>query len=140
MRIKDARQTFVGIWIRLILENKPFEVWEGHQLRDFTYVDDCVDALFLAANHEEANGQIFNLGGDSVISLRDLADLLIDVNGSGFYTVHSFPEDRKKIDIGDYYSDFSKYRGAVGWAPKVSIREGFARTLKYYKMNLPNYL
>src|SRR6185295_15038042 len=40
MRIKDARQTFVGVWIRRILEGEPFEVWGGEQLRDFTYVDD----------------------------------------------------------------------------------------------------
>src|SRR5919201_5959639 len=38
MRVKDARQTFLGIWIRLLLEGKPFEVWEGRQMRDFTYV------------------------------------------------------------------------------------------------------
>src|SRR6266478_3817508 len=49
MRIKDARQTFLGIWIRLLVENKPFEVWDGHQLRDFTFVDDAVDACLLAA-------------------------------------------------------------------------------------------
>lgn len=140
MRIKDARQTFVGIWIRLILENKPFEVWEGHQLRDFTYVDDCVDALLLAASDERVNGQIFNLGGDSVISLKELADLLVDVNGSGTYTVHTFPADQKKIDIGDYYSDFSKYEAAVGWKPKVSMREGLARTFDFYKKNIANYI
>src|SRR5437667_1282866 len=49
MRVMDARQTFLGIWIRLLLEHKPFEVWEGAQLRDFTYVDDAVEALLLAA-------------------------------------------------------------------------------------------
>src|SRR5690349_7046956 len=45
MRVKDARQTFLGTWIRLLMEGKPFEVWGGQQLRDFTYVDDVVDAL-----------------------------------------------------------------------------------------------
>jgi UDP-glucose 4-epimerase len=73
MRIKDARQTFLGIWIRRVLEGKPFEVWEGQQLRDFTYVDDAVEALLLAATNEQASGRVFNLGGDCVISLKDLA-------------------------------------------------------------------
>jgi nucleoside-diphosphate-sugar epimerase len=140
MRIKDARQTFVGIWIRLILENKPFEVWEGHQLRDFTYVDDCVNALLLAATDESANGQIFNLGGNSVRSLKDLANLLVEINGEGTYTVHSYPPDRKKIDIGDYYSNFSKFNGCCGWKPEVSLEDGLARTLEFYKMNLPKYI
>src|SRR5689334_5096250 len=52
MRVKDARQTFLGIWIRLILEGKPFEVWEGEQLRDFTYIEDAIDALLLTASKE----------------------------------------------------------------------------------------
>lgn len=49
MRVKDARQTFLGIWIRLLVDGKPFEVWGGNQLRDFTYVDDAVDAFLMVA-------------------------------------------------------------------------------------------
>src|SRR5437870_9033116 len=80
MRVKDARQTFLGIWIKLLLEGKAFEVWGGEQLRDFPYVDDAVEAFLLAASNENANGQLFNLGGDTVISLKELANLLIEVN------------------------------------------------------------
>src|SRR5438552_13621575 len=98
MRVKDARQTFLGIWIRLLVEGKPFEVWDGHQLRDFTYVDDAVEAFLLAAASEKSNGQVFNLGGDCVISLKDLADLLVEINGGGHYTTRSFPSDRRRID------------------------------------------
>ncbi len=54
MRIKDSRQTFVGVWLRRLLEDQPIEVWGGEQRRDFTYVDDCVDALLLAALRPEA--------------------------------------------------------------------------------------
>ena len=63
MRIKDARQTFVGIWIKLLLQNKPIEVWGGDQLRDFNYVDDVVDAMLRAAVSDNAWGKIYNLGG-----------------------------------------------------------------------------
>lgn len=140
MRIKDARQTFVGIWVRRLFEEQPFEVWEGHQLRDFNYVDDCVDALLLAAEKEEVNGQIFNLGDHSPVSLQELADLLVELYGSGSYSIHSFPADRKKIDIGDYYSDFSKFESSTGWKPKISLREGLSRTIEYYKSSLTQYL
>ena len=140
MRIKDARQTFVGIWLRLLLEGRPFEVWEGHQLRDFNYVDDCVAALLLAAEREEVNGQIFNLGDRSPVSLLELANLLVELHGSGSYSVHSFPADRKKIDIGDYYSEFSKYQSATGWMPKINLREGLTRTIEYFRANLAHYL
>jgi UDP-glucose 4-epimerase len=139
MRVKDARQTFLGIWIRLLLEGKPFEVWGGEQLRDFTYVDDAVDAFLMAAASDESNGQIFNLGGDCVIGLKDLADLLIQVNGGGEYILHSYPADRKRIDIGDYYADFSRIRSALGWEPKVPLREGLARTIAYYQQYHDKY-
>jgi UDP-glucose 4-epimerase len=133
MRVKDARQTFLGIWIRLLIEGKPFEVWGGEQLRDFTYVDDAVEAFLMAAASEESNGKIFNLGGDCVISLKDLADLLIQVNGAGEYISKSYPADRKRIDIGDFYADFSRIRSALGWEPKVPLREGLTRILSFYR-------
>ena len=140
MRVKDARQTFLGVWIRLLVEGKPFEVWEGPQLRDFTYVDDAVEAFLRAAASEEANGQVLNLGGDCVISLKDLADLLVRVNGGGEYAIRSFPVDRGRIDIGDYYADFGRIRSLLGWKPAISLRTALQRTLSYYRENLPHYL
>ena len=107
MRIKDARQTFLGTWIRNLIEGTPFEVWGGDQLRDYNYIDDVIDALLMAAIAEQAIGQVFNLGGHEVISLRDTAELLVKVHGTGDYKLCDFPEERRKIDIGDYYSDYS---------------------------------
>jgi len=140
MRVKDARQTFLGVWVRLLLEGKSFEVWEGDQLRDFTYVDDVVDAFLLAASSDAANGQVLNLGGECVISLRAVADLLIDINGGGQYELRSFPADRKRIDIGDYYSDFRRVESLLGWTPKVPLRDALTRTLDFYRQHLSAYL
>jgi UDP-glucose 4-epimerase len=139
MRIKDARQTFVGVWIRLLLEGKPFEVWGGRQLRDFTYVDDCVDALLTAALHPSAAGRVFNLGGAETTSLADLAALLVELNGGGTYELKDFPADRRRIDIGDYYADDSLIRTTLGWSPRVPLREGLARTLDFFRQNLDHY-
>lgn len=140
MRVKDARQTFLGVWIRSLVEGKPFEVWEGGQLRDFTYVDDAVEALLLAASRDEGNGQAFNLGGERFISLKELASLLVEVNGSGEFRVRAFPENRRRIDIGDYYADDRLIRNVLGWEPKVPLREGLARTLEYYRAHLKRHL
>jgi UDP-glucose 4-epimerase len=140
MRITDARQTFLGIWIRQLLEGQPFEVWGGEQLRDFTYVEDAVEAFLLAAASDAANGRIFNLGGDSVISLKALAEMLIEVNAGGHYNLVSFPPGRKQIDIGDFYSDFSQISSTLGWKPKVALREALSRTLAYYSRNLKHYV
>lgn len=140
MRVKDARQTFVGIWIRKILENSAIEVWGGNQLRDFNYVDDCVDAMLLAMSNDRTNGMIFNLGSSEVVNLGVLAQMLIEINGSGKYIVKAFPEERKKIDIGDYYSDYKLIRETIGWEPRVSLKEGLEKTIKFYRENFEHYV
>jgi len=141
MRVKDARQTFVGIWVRRLLEGAPFEVWGGEQLRDFNYINDVVDAFLMAATDERANGQVFNLGSDEVVSLKALADILLQASdGAGKFEIKEFPVERKKIDIGDYYSDFFSIVRTLGWKPQVSLAEGLERTLNYYRERLGDYL
>ncbi len=140
MRIKDARQTFVGIWIRLLLEGKPFEVWGGEQIRDFTYVDDCIDAMLMVAINENTNGKVFNLGGDCQISLKNMAEMLIDINDGGKYIIKTFPTDRRKIDIGDYYSDYALISETLGWKPKTPLKEGLRRTIEFYRNNMEYYI
>lgn len=139
MRIKDARQTFLGVWIKMIIEGKPFEVWGGEQRRDFTYADDAVEAFLLAVAKEESNGRVYNLGGCEVINLLELAALLVKVNGGGKFQVREFPADRKRIDIGDYYADDRRIRAELGWAPKTPLREGLAHTLAFYLEHLDSY-
>ena len=140
MRVKDARQTFLGIWVRRLIEGEPIEVWgDGTQIRDFNYVDDVVEAMLLAAMADDANGNIFNLGSDETINLRDLAALCVEVNGQGSVRIIPYPPDRKPIDIGDYYADYRRIRGKLGWMPKVGLREGLARTLDYYRQHREYY-
>jgi UDP-glucose 4-epimerase len=140
MRIKDARQTFLGIWIRLLLEGRPFEVWDGPQRRDFTDVEDAVEAFLLAASRDESNGQFYNVGGTGNVSLEELAAMLVEVNGGGTFTVRPYPAERKRIDIGDYYADWSRIRAALGWEPRVPLRESLARILAYYREHLARYV
>ncbi len=140
MRIEDARQTFVGIWLRLVLEGKPFEVWGGTQKRDFTYVDDAVEAFLLAATNKETKGKVFNLGGDGVVSLNELAELLVSVNGGGSFVKHEFPAERQRIDIGDYYADDTRFRRLTGWKHAVPLAEGLRASLAYFRRNLPHYV
>lgn len=140
MRVKDARQTFLGIWIRLLLEGKPLQVFgDGKQVRDFSYVDDVVEAMLLCAASEDANGEIFNLGADDPINLKDTAELMIRVAGSGSYGIVPFPADRKAIDIGDYYADYRKIRSKLGWKPTVPLEEGLKMTLEYYRAHAGKY-
>ncbi|HEY4743055.1 MAG TPA: NAD-dependent epimerase/dehydratase family protein, partial [Desulfuromonadaceae bacterium] len=140
MRVKDARQTFLGIWIRNLIEGKPLQVFgDGLQMRDFNHVDDVVDALLLAALDPKADGEVYNLGSTEYITLRDLAGLMVEIHGRGTYEVIPFPPERKSIDIGDYYSDYAKIKRALGWEPRVSLREGIRNALGYYGVNGSHY-
>jgi len=140
MRVKDARQTFLGIWVRLLLEGKPIKVFgDGEQLRDFNYVGDCVDALLLAGASEQASGKVYNLGSEEVIGLKALAELMTSLGYDGTYELVPFPEERKAIDIGDYYSDFSLISAELGWSPRVNLKEGLLQTIDYYSKHLSAY-
>ncbi len=140
MRVKDPRQTFLGVWIRLLVQGRAFEVWGGKQVRDFTYVDDAVDALLRAAASDRANGNVYNLGGDRVVTLAELADMLVAANGGGQYVVRDFPVDRKRIDIGDYCADDRLIRQELDWRPQMSLQDGLARTMQFYRQYLEYYV
>jgi len=140
MRVKDARQTFLGIWIRQLIEGKAIKVFgDGAQVRDFNYVDDVVDAMLAAALTPDAYGSVYNLGSEERVNLKDLAQMIVGISGNGSFELTPFPSDRKAIDIGDYYSDFSKARAALGWSPQVSLREGLQRTMDFYRLHYRHY-
>jgi UDP-glucose 4-epimerase len=140
MRVRDARQTFLGIWIRRALEGGEILVFgDGSQRRDLTYVDDAVAGFLLAAARDEANGRVYNLGGDGHVSLLELAELVVARAGSGSVRAIPFPEDRKSIDIGDFYADWGAIERDLGWRPLVDVEEGVGRTLDYYREHGPHY-
>jgi UDP-glucose 4-epimerase len=141
LRIRDARQTFLGIWIRCVLEGKPFEVWGGEQLRDMTYVDDVTDAFLRAAATPACYGEVYNNGGPPPASLLEIAELMRKVGGPQVeFTTREFPADRKTIDIGSYHADDAAFRAATGWAPDTSLEEGIRRSLEWYRPRLAAYL
>jgi UDP-glucose 4-epimerase len=140
MRVKDARQTFLGIWVRNVIEGKPILVFgDGRQLRDFNYVDDAVEALMQAALNPRADGQVYNLGSHEVVSLRDLAQMLTELHPGARYEFVPFPPERKAIDIGDYYSNYDKIGAELGWQPKVNLRQGLATSVAYYREHHQHY-
>jgi UDP-glucose 4-epimerase len=140
MRIMDARQTFLGIWFRRVVEGGVFEVWGGQQKRDLTYVDDAVDAFLAAGALSHPKVRIFNLGGTPPITLAELAQSLVTIAGQGRFEIKQFPPELLRIDIGDYFADDRLFRELTGWAPKVSLEDGLARTVDYYRNSLSDYV
>jgi UDP-glucose 4-epimerase len=87
-----------------------------------------------------SDGQVFNLGGTEALSLLALVELLVEVSGGGTYRLVPFPEDRKRIDIGDFHADTRKVRATLGWEPGVPLARGLAETVAYYRAHREHYL
>ncbi len=139
--VKHNRQGFIGWFIRLAVEGREIQIYgDGSQLRDFVYVDDAADAFLRAGASDACNGEVFNVGGLHPVSHRDLVHLLIEVAGSGSARYVDWPDEKKAIDIGSFYADSTKIEAAVGWRPRVDLREGFATTVAYYREHLARYV
>jgi UDP-glucose 4-epimerase len=140
MLVKNDRQTAIGWLIRQAMDGDEITIFgDGEQLRDFTYVDDAVDAFLRAGANDAANGQVFNVGANEPISLGNLAELLVDVAGTGSCRLVPFPPERKTIDIGSIYVDDHKIRRMLRWQPLVGLREGLTRTVEFYRANRAHY-
>ena len=139
--IRHNRQGFIGWFIRLAIENREIQIFgDGSQMRDFVYVDDAADAFLRAGASDACDGDVFNVGGTEPISHRDLVALLIDKARSGRVRYVDWPAEKKRIDIGSFYSDSTKFQKRVGWTPQVDLREGLSRTLAYFRQHLPEYV
>jgi len=139
--IKHNRQGFIGWFMRLAIEDSEIQIFgDGSQMRDFVYVDDAADAFLRAGASGACDGNVFNVGGTEPVCLRDLVALLIETAGTGHLRFVDWPAEKKRIDIGSFYSDSTRFRSAVGWTPRVALREGLARTIAFYREHLPRYL
>jgi UDP-glucose 4-epimerase len=139
--IRHNRQGFIGWFIRLAVEDREIQIYgDGSQLRDFVYVDDAADAFLRAGASDACNGEVFNVGGAEPVSHRELVALLLEVAGSGRVKYVEWPPEKKAIDIGSFYADSGKFKAAVGWEPRVDLREGLGRTVRYYRDHLAKYL
>ncbi|MBN1430354.1 MAG: NAD-dependent epimerase/dehydratase family protein [Anaerolineae bacterium] len=139
--LKHNRQGFIAWFIRQALEGGEIKLYDGgEQVRDMVYIEDVIEAMLLTAASDKAIGEIFNVGGLRPISIKEIADTLIDLTGRVSCHDEPFPEHLKVIDIGDFYTDSGKISNALGWKPKVDLREGLEKTLQYYEKHKEHYL
>ena len=141
MRIKDARQTFLGIWIRNLLEGKPIQVFgDGCQRRDYNFVEDVVDALILAASNDDAIGKVYNLGAPDPLSLKETAEIMCQEVKDSMFEMIPFPKDRQVIDVGDFLCDHELFSSSFGWTPKINFNKGIKLSIKYFKEEIDHYI
>ncbi len=140
--LKHNRQGFTGWFIRRVILGEEILLFgDGEQKRDFNYVDDVVDAFLTAGASDESQGEVFNLGATPPTSLRNFLEILYEVAGEKpNYRLVPFPEERRRIDVGDFYTDYGKIRRNLGWEPRVDLREGLERTVAFYRENIRHYV
>lgn len=139
-QMKHPRQGVLNWFIRQLIDKEEVKLFgDGEQIRDINYVDDVVNAFLLAGASEKVWGEVFNLGGTPV-SLKDFVTQAIKVNNKvGSYKIIEFPEERKKIEIGDYIANYFKIYRVLNWEPKTNLDNGLQKTFAYYKKNKKHY-
>ena len=133
-QMRHSRFGVVNWFVRQAIDNETIKVFgDGKILRDFLYIDDCVDAILMSAISQKAVGEILNVGVDKPTSFLDLVTLIIKTAKTGRYEFAEFSQERKAQEPGDFYSDISKIRNLVSWEPRINLEEGLIRTISYYR-------
>ncbi len=139
-QMKHSRFGVCNWFVRLAMDNQKVQVFgDGGILRDFCYVDDCVEAILRVAITPEAFGQIFNVGSDIPVSFLELVQTIVKVAGQGGWEFAEFSPERKAQEPGDFYSDITKINRVTGWRPQTTLEEGLARTIDFYRKHRDRY-
>ena len=139
-QMRHSQFGVVNWFVRLALEGRPIPIFgTGRILRDFLYVDDCVDALVAAAREPAAIGEILNVGHDRPSTFLEVAEILRDLVPGASIEFTDFTPERRAQEPGDFVSDITKIRRLIGWEPRVGLREGLARTVEFYRERRADY-
>jgi UDP-glucose 4-epimerase len=139
-QMRHSHYGVVNWFVRQALDGRPVQVFgDGRTVRDFLYVEDCVDALQRCATCPAAVGEVFNVGVDRPTTFLELAELLTRLCEGARWEFAPFSAERKAQEPGDFYSDITKIRRLVGWQPVTSLEDGLRRTLAYYRAHCAHY-
>ncbi|MBX9568925.1 MAG: GDP-mannose 4,6-dehydratase [Candidatus Obscuribacterales bacterium] len=139
-QMKHSRFGVVNWFCRVALDDDKIQLFgDGTILRDFLYVDDCVEAILMSALTPEAYGEIFNVGSDIPVNFRELVEAIIKVARQGKWEFAEFSAERKAQEPGDFYSDVTKMARMVGWKPTTGLEEGLAKTIDFYRKHRDKY-
>jgi UDP-glucose 4-epimerase len=138
-QMKHSRYGVVNWFVRLAIDGQTMKVFgDGTIKRDFLHVDDCVEAILLAAASDAVRGEILNVGVDVPTTFRQLAEALSTLTGTP-WEFAPFSAERKAQEPGDFYSDISKIRRLLGWSPRTPLGEGLEQTIAFYRVNKAHY-
>ena len=139
-QMKHAKYGIMNWFIRLAMEGKEIPIYgDGSQTRDYNYISDVVDAMILAAQSPKTDGKYYLLGSGKEIRFIDMVKAIIAAVGSGSYKFVPWPEDRKAIEVGNFFVSYKRIKDELGWEPKTSLEEGLRRTIAFYRERKNDY-
>lgn len=120
----------VPIWIKAALSGKPLPLyWQGSQVRDYVYVSDIAQAHLDVMNLSGIH--FYNIGSGKGVVMKDIIKSLEKIVGKKLKTVN---KGKRRGDPQKLFADISKIKKEVGWEPKVSLKDGLAKTFEYYSL------
>lgn len=124
-----------AIFSSLILNKKPPQIFEdGLQTRDFVHVSDIVQALTLSLEKEQANGQVYNVGTGTPVSVLQVAEVLS--SKLGFDEAPIITNQFRVGDIRHCYGDITKISKDLGYKPRLAIEQGFDELTEWVSRQL----
>jgi len=105
----------------------------GEQSRDFLFVDDLVNAFILAMQHADENARCINIGGEDVLSYKELAEMIVSLAGSGRVAEVPWPDEYRQVETGSFVADIELSEALLGWRPRFSVRDGLKKTVAFYQ-------
>lgn len=131
---------FMNYFIGLALQGKELTVFgRGAQLRNISYVEDCVNALILASQSDQDTGQVFFAVSDRQYTVTEIAQAITQVMG-GTVRFVEWPREREAIEIGDAVISNAKIRSVLNWSPRYNLESGLEKTRDYFRSCLQYYL
>jgi nucleoside-diphosphate-sugar epimerase len=113
---------------------QPIRIYgDGAQRRDYIYVEDVISTFLLCAAERSCERQVFNLGGMASVPLREAAEIICELAHGTPLIYEPWPSEQKVIETGDYATDLRKLKAFVNLPPQVPLRDGFARTIAFYR-------
>ena len=128
---KQDINRFLPIVIKSCIKNEKFPCSKGNQLRDFTHVNDVVDAIIKSLANKDAKGQIINVGSGKPKKIKSIIEQIKKITKGGYpeYGKIKFRKD----EILKLYPSINKISRILGWKPKTNLNQGLAKTINYYK-------
>ncbi len=128
---KQDINRFIPIVIDACKNGKEFPCSNGKQKRDFTYIQDVVEAIILTLNNKKSSGEIINIGSGKTIKLKDIIFKIVEIFKRGkpmFGTIKM-----RRDEIIDIKPDIKKAKLFLKWKPKITFDKGLRKTIKFYK-------